>query len=73
MNKFKSAVLYECSTKIKAMCAFYLIEYAIVAISFAMAAVSSGGAETYSNGLEFCSVFFEALLEYWGMRRISRR
>ncbi len=66
MNKFKSAVLYECSTKIKAMCVFYLIEYAIVAISFAMAAVSSGGAETYSNGLEFCSVFFVSVIGVLG-------
>lgn len=32
MNKLKSAVLYECSTKIKAIGLFYLIQYLISAL-----------------------------------------
>ena len=34
MSKLKSAVLYEYSTKIKAMGIFYLIQYLIVALIF---------------------------------------
>lgn len=60
MNKLKSAVLYECSTKIRILLVFYLIEYAITAIIFLIAAVSSGWSGSYSNGLEICSVFFAA-------------
>lgn len=34
MSKLKSAILYEYSTKIKAMVLFYLIQYLIVALIF---------------------------------------
>ena len=39
MNKLKSAVLYEYSTKIKAMGLFYLIQYLIVALIFTIVAI----------------------------------
>ena len=63
MSKLKSAILYEYSTKIKAMVLFYLIQYLIVALIFSIVAISVGGEEIGSNALEFSSVF--TLLAGW--------
>ena len=66
MNKLKSAVLYECSTKIKAMGIFYLIQYLIVGLIFAIIAISTGGYEIGSNALEFSSLVFVSIVGVLG-------
>ena len=62
MSKLKSAILYEYSTKIKAMVLFYLIQYLIVALIFSIVAISVGGEEIGSNALEFSSVIFISVI-----------
>ena len=57
MSKLKSAILYEYSTKIKAMVLFYLIQYLIVALIFSIVAISVGGEEIGSNALEFSDLY----------------
>lgn len=52
MNKLKAAVLYEYATKIKAMGVFYLIQYAITALIFAIVLIFTDGSQTGSNALE---------------------
>lgn len=66
MNKLKTAVLYECSTKIKPMCIFYLIQYAITGLIFAVVALSVGDGNVGSNCLEFSSVVFVCVLGVLG-------
>ena len=56
MSKLKSAVLYEYLTKVRAIGIFYLIQYLIVALIFAIVAICTEGKETGSNTLEFSSV-----------------
>ncbi len=68
MNKLKSAVLYEYSTKIKAMGIFYLIQYLIVALIFAIVAICTEGNETGSNTLEFSSVVFVSVIGVLGYK-----
>lgn len=66
MNKFKSAVLYECSTKIKAIGIFYLIQYLIVALIFAIVAICTKGNKIGSNALEFSSIIFVSIVGVLG-------
>lgn len=68
MSKLKSAVLYEYSTKIRAMGIFYLIQYLIVALIFSIIAVSAGGDEIGSNALEFSSVVFVSVIGVLGYK-----
>ena len=68
MNKLKSAVLYEYSTKIKAMGIFYLIQYLIVALIFAIVAICTEGNETGSNTLELSSVVFVSVIGVLGYK-----
>lgn len=68
MNKFKSAVLYECSTKIKAMGIFYLIQYLIVALIFAIVAICTNGKEMGTNTVEVSSVVFVSVLGVLGYK-----
>ncbi len=68
MNKLKSAVLYECSTKIKAIGIFYLIQYVIVALIFAIVAICTGGNETGSNVLEVSTVVFVSVMGVLGYK-----
>ncbi len=68
MNKFKSAVLYECSTKIKAIGIFYLIQYLIVALIFAIVAICTTGNEIGSNALEFSSIIFVSIVGVLGYK-----
>lgn len=68
MSKLKSAVLYEYSTKIKAMVLFYLIQYLIVALIFSIVAISVGGEEIGSNALEFSSVIFISVIGVLGYK-----
>ena len=49
MNKLKSAVLYEYLTKVRAIGIFYLIQYLIVALIFAIVAICTEGKETGST------------------------
>jgi hypothetical protein len=46
MSKLKSAVLYEYLTKVRAIGIFYLIQYLIVALIFAIVAICTEGKET---------------------------
>ncbi len=66
MNKLKAAVLYECSTKIKAMCIFYAIQYIIVALIFGMIALFVGGENVGSNVLEVSTVVFVSVMGVQG-------
>lgn len=68
MSKLKSAILYEYSTKIKAMVLFYLIQYLIVALIFSIVAISVGGEEIGSNALEFSSVIFVSVIGVLGYK-----
>ena len=45
MNKLKAAVLYEYSTKLKAICIFYIIQYTIVILISAIIAICTGSME----------------------------
>lgn len=47
MTKLKSAVLYEYLTKVRAIGIFYLIQYLIVALIFAIVAICTEGKERY--------------------------
>ena len=62
MTKLKSAVLYEYLTKVRAIGIFYLIQYLIVALIFAIVAICTEGKETGSNALEFSSVVFVSVV-----------
>ena len=68
MTKLKSAVLYEYSTKIRAMGIFYLIQYLIVALIFSIIAICTEGNETGSNALEFSSVVFVSVIGVLGYK-----
>ena len=68
MSKLNSAILYEYSTKIKAMVLFYLIQYLIVALIFSIVAISVGGEEIGSNALEFSSVIFISVIGVLGYK-----
>lgn len=68
MNKLKSAVLYECSTKIKAIGLFYLIEYLITALIFAIVAICTKGNEIGSNALELSSIIFVSVVGVLGYK-----
>lgn len=68
MNKLKSAVMYECSTKIKAIGLFYLIEYLIVALIFAIVAICTNGKDTGSNILEISTVIFVSVIGVLGYK-----
>ena len=68
MSKLKSAILYEYSTKIKAMVLFYLIQYLIVALIFSIVAISVGGEEIGSNALEFSSVISSSVIGVLGYK-----
>ena len=59
MNKLKSAILYECSTKFTAICIFYLIQYAFVALITLIIGLSMGTFEDVgTNCLEMSSIIF---------------
>ena len=49
MTELKSAVLYEYLTKVRAIGIFYLIQYSIVALIFAIVAICTEGKETGSS------------------------
>lgn len=66
MTKLKSAVLYEYLTKVRAIGFFYLIQYLIVALIFAIVAICTGGKEHGSNALEFSSVVFVSVIGVLG-------
>ena len=68
MNKLKSAVLYEYLTKVRAIGIFYLIQYSIVALIFAIVAICTEGKETGSNALEFSSVVFVSVIGVLGYK-----
>ncbi len=68
MNKLKSAVLYECSTKIKAIGLFYLIEYLVTALIFAIVAICTKGNEIGSNALELNSIIFVSVVGVLGYK-----
>ena len=68
MTKLKSAVLYEYLTKVRAIGIFYLIQYLIVALIFAIVAICTEGKETGSNALEFSSVVFVSVIGVLGYK-----
>lgn len=68
MNKLKVAFLYECSTKIRAMCIFYAIQYMIVALIFAIIAICVGGENVGSNVLEVSTVVFVSIMGVLGYK-----
>ena len=68
MTELKSAVLYECLTKVRAIGIFYLIQYSIVALIFAIVAICTEGKETGSNALEFSSVVFVSVIGVLGYK-----
>ena len=68
MSKLKSAVLYEYLTKVRAIGIFYLIQYLIVALIFAIVAICTEGKETGSNTLEFSSVVFVSVIGVLGYK-----
>ena len=68
MTKLKSAVLYEYLTKVRAIGIFYLIQYLIVALIFAIVAICTEGKETGSNTLEFSSVVFVSVIGVLGYK-----
>ena len=68
MTKLKSAVLYEYLTKVRAIGFFYLIQYLIVALIFAIVAICTEGKETGSNALEFSSVVFVSVIGVLGYK-----
>ena len=68
MSKLKSAVLYEYLTKVRAIGIFYLIQYSIVALIFAIVAICTEGKETGSNALEFSSVVFVSVIGVLGYK-----
>ena len=68
MSKLKSAVLYEYLTKVRAIGFFYLIQYLIVALIFAIVAICTEGKETGSNALEFSSVVFVSVIGVLGYK-----
>lgn len=72
MNKLKSAVLYECSTKIKAIGLFYLIQYLIIALIFAIVAICTKGEETGTNIVEVSTVVFVSTLGALGYKEDFR-
>lgn len=68
MTELKSAVLYEYLTKVRAIGIFYLIQYLIVALIFAIVAICTEGKETGSNALEFSSVVFVSVIGVLGYK-----
>ena len=68
MTKLKSAVLYECSTKIKAIGLFYLIEYLVTALIFAIVTICTKGNEIGSNALELNSIIFVSVVGVLGYK-----
>lgn len=68
MTELKSAVLYEYLTKVRAIGIFYLIQYSIVALIFAIVAICTEGKETGSNALEFSSVVFVSVTGVLGYK-----
>ena len=69
MNKTKSAVLYECSTKIKAICFFYLIQYAAVSLINLIIGISMGTFENVgTNILEINSFIFVGIFGVLGFK-----
>jgi len=69
MNKLKAAVLYEYSTKLKAMCIFYIIQYLIVALIFGMIALCTGNINQIgSNVLEVSTVVFVSIMGVLGYK-----
>ena len=68
MTELKSAVLYEYLTKVRAIGIFYLIQYLIVALIFAIVAICTEGKETGSNTLEFSSVVFVSVIGVLGYK-----
>ena len=68
MNKFKSAVLYEFSIKIKAIGIFYLIQYMVVAFIFALIALFTDENEVGSNALEVSTIIFLSIVGVLGYK-----
>lgn len=68
MNKLKAAFLYECSTKIRAMCIFYAIQYIIVALIFGMIALFVGSENVGSNVLEVSTIVFVSIMGVLGYK-----
>lgn len=69
MNKLKSAILYECATKVKAMCLFYVIQYVIVALIFAIIAICVGDTENIgTNVLEASTIAFVSIVGVLGYK-----
>lgn len=68
MNKLKQAVLYEFSTKFRAIGIFYLIQYLIVALIFSIVAIFTEGKETGSNTLEISSIIFVSVIGVLGYK-----
>lgn len=68
MTELKSAVLYEYLTKVRAIGIFYLIQYSIVALIFAIVAICTEGKGTGSNALEFSSVVFVSVIGVLGYK-----
>lgn len=62
MTKLKSAVFYGCSTKIKPIGIFYLIEYTIFALIYIIVVLCTGGNEISGNGFEFSTAIFVSIM-----------
>lgn len=68
MRKIKSAVLYQYTTKLKAIAIFYTIQYAIVALIAAIAFLATGTNEIGSNCLEFSALVFVSIIGAFGFK-----
>lgn len=66
MKKLQSAVLYEYSTKLRAMCIFYAIQYAAVALIFLIIAICTGSGNVGSNVLEISTIVFVSIMGVLG-------
>ncbi len=61
MIKLKPAVLYNCSTKIKPIGIFYLVQYTIFALICIIINICTGKNQNGSNGLELCTIVFVSI------------
>lgn len=62
LKKLQTAFLYGCSTKIKAIGIFYLINYSVFVLIFLLILLCTGETQIGYNGMEFSTAIFVSIM-----------
>lgn len=68
MDKLKTIIQYECSTKLKAIWIFYIIQYSLIALISAIIAISISDGEVGTNCVEINTVIFVGVVGVLGFK-----